>query len=401
MCGIITAFNYGDNKEPVNEWIKNQLQDQFHRGSKGFGIVFINEDGSYKIERATESTKTHVDLELNQSRMIMLHHRYPTSSENKISQTHPIVVDDGSLKHKYLVVHNGVINNDTELKKQHEDELGFVYTTQRKVSKEVYEYNDSEALAIEVARFIEGEKKINTIGNAAFIALQIDKKTDKVTNVFFARHNNPIKMSKTRGKLRLSSEGEGTDISEEMLYHCSIKDFKLQKKKVEFGEYEKVEVIEELNEYPGWVKSINTSNGKTKYAPRYNKETGIHSPETAITLEEWNKKQEKEYDPLKEVDDIFEDVPEDMLDVAASVEDEVGKEITQFLGDLSDSLLERGKEIGVKKEMEKEIKEIANRIALRLSQSFDDLGDLAEAELYKHYEQDFQKELQNDAYLSE
>ena len=49
MCGIITAFNYGDNKEPVNEWIKNQLQDQFHRGSKGFEPAWNADDGGYEL----------------------------------------------------------------------------------------------------------------------------------------------------------------------------------------------------------------------------------------------------------------------------------------------------------------------------------------------------------------
>ena len=236
MCGIIGAFNFNDNKETVNEWVINQLEDQINRGQDGLGITIIDKDKKVKTERATEITKALLDLRFNPSQMIIMHHRTPTSSENKLSQTHPIKVSHGSFKHDYLIYHNGVIHNEDELKKKHMEELGFIYTTNRVRDKfstlAAEEFNDSEAIAIEIARFIENQTtEMEAVGSAAFIALQINKKTQTANKLFFGRNDgNPLNMAKSRGKLRLSSEGEGQPIQTDMLYECDLVDFKLKKK---------------------------------------------------------------------------------------------------------------------------------------------------------------------------
>lgn len=244
MCGIIGAGNFNrKEKETCNQWIINQYENQFDRGTKGFGVVFINHDGSYKIERACEPAKLMFDLHLNQAPFIIMHHRFPTSSGNRISQTHPIQVNHGSLEKKYLVIHNGVVTNDDELKKQHEEELGFQYTTDEiapsaYTKNNIREFNDSETIAIEFARFIEKQTKtIGAQGSHALIALEIDKKTDKVTNIHFSRNRNPIHLSFNRDKIRLSSEGEGDLIKENTLYSFDIKTKKLSKRKCPFAQY--------------------------------------------------------------------------------------------------------------------------------------------------------------------
>lgn len=235
MCGII---GFADPKNPVNELVANQYEDQHSRGDKGFGIINIEDDGSYVVNRATEGAKFMYDLYKKESKCMIVHHRWPTSSPNYLSQTHPIVVDNKSLKHKYLVIHNGCVSNTYELKKEHE-KLGFTYTTAEtfitKSSWEQEKFNDSESLAIEVARFIEKQTdKIDILGSAAFIAVQIDKKKDKVINLFWGRNaGNPLNMSFSNGKLRLSSEGEGENIKEFMLYSWDLKG-KIQKRKMPF-----------------------------------------------------------------------------------------------------------------------------------------------------------------------
>ncbi len=247
MCGIIFAANFGKTKEePSNEWIVNQYQNQIKRGTQGFGVVFIQSDGTYKIARACEQTKILMDLyhKENQAPIILFHHRFPTSSENKMMESHPIEVDNGSLEYKYLMIHNGIISGANEVKEKHED-LGFVYTTQRKRDK-LYdeflydEFNDSECLAIELARLIEKQTaQIEINGSMAFIILQINRKENKVVKMFFGRDNDtPLKMSKTRDKIRLSSEGEGNDLEKFILYSCNLIDFNLTKEKLIFAENE-------------------------------------------------------------------------------------------------------------------------------------------------------------------
>ena len=159
MCGIIGIIN--KDGKPANKWIVDQYQDQQARGTKGFGVILVDKNGDYLIHRATTEAKALLDLHYNEAPIIFMHHRWPTSSENKLQQTHPITINDGSLKHKYLFLHNGIIKNDYELKTNHE-KLGFVYTT---YDKETFKFNDSESAAIEVARFIEKQiKKIAAEG---------------------------------------------------------------------------------------------------------------------------------------------------------------------------------------------------------------------------------------------
>lgn len=239
MCGIIAAFNNKTKTQPVNNWILSQFQDQMNRGEKGLGVIFINKKLKINIERATEKTKTILDLMLRPSSNIIMHHRFPTSSDNKIKQTHPILVNNKKLKHKYYVIHNGVILNEELLKKHHE-KLGYKYTTLKKTKEASWrdntkiitteEFNDSESFAIEIARLIDKNiKKIKTKGSFAFIALQINKKTKKATNIYFGRNEeSPLMFHRAKHQIQISSEGTGISIKTNKLYEMNINTLKVK-----------------------------------------------------------------------------------------------------------------------------------------------------------------------------
>lgn len=232
MCGLIGVFYTGKNKKHVNEIALNQFEDQKERGINGFGIIKINDKMGYKIDRATEGYKFMWDIHHNPVRAVIVHHRIPTGSDNTLKQTHPIVVDNGSLKYKYLLVHNGVIRNDCELKAEHEA-LGFIYTT-----VDGTKFNDSECVAIELARFIENQiDRVGIIGSAAFIGVQIDKKTDKVIKLFFGRNEgNPLNLAKTRNKMFISSTGPGSQVAPFKLYDCKLDaEMKLNRRTIRFA----------------------------------------------------------------------------------------------------------------------------------------------------------------------
>lgn len=238
MCGIIAAFKT-NHEASVNEEVVLQFEDQHSRGVKGFGVVGINPDLSFDLRRSTEGAKFMFDLHSKSWPMMMVHHRFPTSSENWISQTHPILVSNECLKHDYLVIHNGVISLPGELKQEHEG-LGFQYTTAyieySSFSKlQTPKFNDSEAIAIEVALFIENKSNIiKASGTAAFMALQINKETKKITQLFFGRNDrNPLNMAQTRGYLFLSSEGKGDPIAPNTLFSCKLEgNMKLKKRPI-------------------------------------------------------------------------------------------------------------------------------------------------------------------------
>lgn len=239
MCGIILGIS---QKEKVNTFVIDQLQDQLSRGKKGFGIVFIDKENNIEIRRATHITKTLLDLYTKKSNIILLHHRFPTSTDNKMIQTHPIEINEGNLKYKYLIVHNGIISNDDELKEKHE-KLGFTYQTEYTEITGTYEkvkFNDSEAAAIEIARLLDGqETELELNGSVAFIAIKINKETKKAMSIYYGRNDgNPLKLAKSRGTMTLSSEGKGEEVKPFMLYNLDIKTLKLKKQKLKFKEEE-------------------------------------------------------------------------------------------------------------------------------------------------------------------
>lgn len=218
MCGIISVFNL-DNK-PASEQTHLILEDQLSRGQEGFGLIAAKLDGTYTVKRATELVKASLDLYFASEPIILLHHRWPSSTENTLRQTHPIVVSDPILSKKYLVIHNGCVSNDRELKAEHEDKFGLAYTTvdDETVTKK---FNDSEALAIDMALYLEKKKPLPTvIGTIAAIILGIDKTQDKITDVwFYTNKYDSLNLASSRNKIIISSEGPGNAVATNLLYH--------------------------------------------------------------------------------------------------------------------------------------------------------------------------------------
>jgi predicted glutamine amidotransferase len=221
MCGIITYISK-DKKSPAGEKVIEQFEDQCDRGQKGFGVVEITRD-SVKVRRATEPVKALIDARLSTSPIMMFHHRTPTSTDNKVNQTHPIFVSHDELKSDWYVVHNGVIRNEKEMFTKHTEELGYVYTTlvrgKEKIDdvrygasyssswKERDKFNDSEAFAIDLVRFLEGKAtELETEGSLAFTALSIDKKTQKPQLIHWGRNEtNPCEMFENKEGLLIAS----------------------------------------------------------------------------------------------------------------------------------------------------------------------------------------------------
>lgn len=324
MCGIIGTFNFGDNKTLANEKAVEIMQDQINRGSNGFGAIFIEDNFSFKIKRATEITKILVDCNLNPSRMIILHHRQPTSSENKISQTHPIEVEHKNLKHGYLVIHNGIIRNHKELKEEHEKE-GIKYATEGKENKE--QYNDSESFAIELTKFIEKQTgKINALGSYAFIALQYNKKTQKAEKIYYGRNSSSnLKMAKSRNILRLSSEGQGDEVKEDTLYCFNLTDFNIKKEKMEQATQKTDPVVTSIIDYGQKTPiGFKPNNDYHDYRPASTDTDAFTEMDMAEIMEE-NKtaiieKLDALYEEMEESEKIWKiDIDEKLKDIVKAI----------------------------------------------------------------------------------
>lgn len=207
MCGIIAVISKKGDKEAARETLLEQYEAQYSRGTKGFGLVEITKD-TVRVRRATESTKALIDVVRSDASILLFHHRFPTSTDNNIKQTHPIVVSNKELKYDWLILHNGVIVNAVEIKKDH-DKLEYEYTTNCKTNTTHSNgFNDSEAFAIELARFMEGKAdKIKTRGATAFIGVKLVKKTQKPIAIFWGRGpSNPMQIYENENLLILASD---------------------------------------------------------------------------------------------------------------------------------------------------------------------------------------------------
>lgn len=240
MCGIVAGFSKKGKR--ISKSIMKRYEAQKHRGSQGFGYVAFYKDGNggrLSVGRSVDEKGIRTKIMNENSSMIMFHHRLPTSTPNVEEATHPIFVSNEELDYDYFVVHNGVIRNADELRKKHEA-LGYVYNTivetelmTKYTSKyngakyyvegtKTEKFNDSEALAIEVARVIDGmTNKIDTVGTVATIAWKVDKSTGKLISISYGHNSgNPMTISDNKDYFFLSSLG-GVDLQEDILYTLS------------------------------------------------------------------------------------------------------------------------------------------------------------------------------------
>ena len=240
MCGI--AMGFSKKGKRISKSIMKRYLDQKHRGSQGFGYVAFYKDGKggkISVGRSTEEPEIRTQIMNEHSSMIMFHHRFPTSTPNVVEATHPIYVSHDELDYDYFVVHNGVVRNATELRTKHEN-LKYVYNTvietelvthhtSKKTGAKYFtsgtkteKFNDSEALAIEVARLLDGmTSSIDAVGTIAIIAWKINKETGKLVSISYGHNSgNPLTIADTSDSFFLTSMG-GADLPEDILYTLS------------------------------------------------------------------------------------------------------------------------------------------------------------------------------------
>jgi len=209
MCGIIYAKNL-TGSEPVNNLIKVLYQNQKARGQQGFGFVGLNLK-SIDTYRAISEKEIIQRLNDNQYSEILFHHRNPTSTENTLKSTHPFIIHLN--RKSYYFVHNGIVQNDTELQNEH---------SRRNIAYESCEeglFNDSEALAWDFCLWLNNEQgKMKALGAVAFVCLETDVNNWASKLYFYRNEKAPLRVYMDRTLLVLSSEGNYPLVKENRLY---------------------------------------------------------------------------------------------------------------------------------------------------------------------------------------
>lgn len=225
MCGI--AYVYTAKGRASKLAFQRYIQ-QKKRGSEGYGAVCVSHRIVNKVYRSEQEEGIKSILG-NKSDMILFHHRRPTSTPNFEECTHPIFVSNELLEYDYYVTHNGVISNALELKTRF-NKLGFNYLTEveevyktrnnKTYTTKIIKFNDSESLAIDLAIAIEeGKKSLDSKGTIAFVAMQVNKESKVVENIFYGRNlNSPLVVQKKDGNIIIASEGEGDIVAMHTLF---------------------------------------------------------------------------------------------------------------------------------------------------------------------------------------
>lgn len=253
MCGLVLAFSKrGKN---TGDYVYSLFNKQKGRGQQGFGFLCIQDGKLVKVHRAKWGHEIEKELKGDKSDIILFHHRFPTSTKNTLGTTHPMFVSNDALKYDYYFAHNGVITNTDLLKKEHE-KLGYKYNTEfHEQTKAVYAdgteevldseksvHNDSESLAIELARWIEGlTKSIDTRGGAAFWGISLEKGTNNVVNIYFGKNKGrDLKMFDNKNWLAISSES-GEDLVDMVLHTVDINTYEMDERALLIDEAKPVE----------------------------------------------------------------------------------------------------------------------------------------------------------------
>lgn len=278
MCGIIYAKKLDGNS--VAGIALKRYHKQSGRGKQGFGYIPIEDGYVRRVERFTDEASFLAKLKNEKASEILIHHRAPTSTENMIGTTHPVVVDDTMFEHNYYLIHNGVLTNEHPLRYAHE-KLGLEYVTayekgtlikfrdsHEEIATKMTGFLDSEALAKEVALFIEGyQDKIHTKGGVAFFCIQTDKQGKVIAHYYGHNVDRPLvaeavvskKAKKKHGNyLVLKSEGGGVDVFANKMFRIDY----------ETGEATYVSVdIGEVNEYATRRMGFESTVKRTNYLP--------------------------------------------------------------------------------------------------------------------------------------
>lgn len=238
MCGLVYVKRR--NGSAVKALIK-RFNFQRTRGLEGFGYIAVKNGRVDEVVRSETEEGILSKLKEENSNEILFHHRMPTSTPNFWEATHPIVVKNDMLEYDYHVIHNGVITNPEYCRTKH-IEMGFEYTTEyqeydviefknrkRKDQikrKTVTKFNDSEALAIDLALVLDGKKEeLNARGSIAFILYRTKKNGEIVDVIFGHNSGNPLFMEgdPKSDMFSLKSASKGRPLETNVFYRLDYK----------------------------------------------------------------------------------------------------------------------------------------------------------------------------------
>lgn len=194
MCGIV---GYIGKNNPVNI-VLNGLMQLEYRGYDSAGIALIdkhtNEIEIYKSIGRVDQLKNEIDFN-GEAEIALGHTRWATHGKVSLVNAHPLI----SASKRYVIVHNGIINNYKELKIELTNQgYPFLSETDSEVIVNLLDFYARNADTKDALR----KTLIKLEGSYAFLVL--DKQNS--STVYFAKNKSPLLLGKSAGSLIMSSD---------------------------------------------------------------------------------------------------------------------------------------------------------------------------------------------------
>lgn len=192
MCGIVGYIGENDAKGIL----LNGLEKLEYRGydSAGIAVQSTNDLKLFKVKGRIATLREAVD-ETFDATVGIGHTRWATHGEPSETNAHPHVSQSG----RYILVHNGVIENYQELKNDYLADIDFVSETDTEVIVQLI-----EQLANETGSTIEAFRKTIALLEGSYAIALLDKK-DKET-IYVAKNKSPLLVGLGEGFNVVSSD---------------------------------------------------------------------------------------------------------------------------------------------------------------------------------------------------
>lgn len=158
MCGIVGYIGQNDTKE----LLLNGLEKLEYRGYDSAGIAMQNNNGMrlFKVKGRVKALRDRVDSSIHAT-MGIGHTRWATHGIPSEENAHP----HQSASRRFTLVHNGVIENHQELKKEYLSDVTFNSETDTEVIVQLMErlcaqYQDTAEVFRQVVRLLKGSYAI-------------------------------------------------------------------------------------------------------------------------------------------------------------------------------------------------------------------------------------------------
>ena len=246
MCGIVGYIG----KNSVEKNLINNLKLLEYRGYDSAGIAVLKEK-TIKITKAVGCIKN-LEEKLEQEKNVRLgiaHTRWATHGEATESNAHPHVSNNKN----WAVVHNGIIENYAELKKDFLDKgLKFNSETDTEVVVQMLEYYQSQSPMETLVKVCN-----QLSGSFAFAVIN----SFSPNTLYLAKRKSPLYVAKTENEVFIASDPICFVGKTKMYYTLNDDEFcKVSLSSIEFLDKKCNKLSKELNELGQITTKINKEN---------------------------------------------------------------------------------------------------------------------------------------------